>query len=120
MKLKKVVLILSLIIILVVFFTINSMAAYDSADIGDFAGETTEASGKVQTALGGAIASIQLIGLGVAVVMLVVLAIKYMMSSASDRAEIKKHAVIYIVGAVIMFGAAGILEIIKNFANKVV
>lgn len=60
----------------------------------------------------------QTVAVGVGVIMLIVLAIKYMVSSPGDRAEIKKHAVVYIVGAVIAFGATGIIEIIKDFAQK--
>lgn len=60
----------------------------------------------------------QVVAVGVAIIMLIVLAIKYMSSAPSDRAEIKKHAVVYIVGAVICFGASGILGIIKEFVNE--
>lgn len=58
----------------------------------------------------------QVIGVAVAVIMLIVLAIKYISAAPGDKAEIKKHAVIYVVGAVILFGASGIIEIIKKFA----
>ena len=51
--------------------------------------------------------------------MLIVLAIKYISAAPNDKAEIKKHAVVYVVGAVILFGATVILEIIKNFALQI-
>lgn len=41
----------------------------------------------------------QVIAIGVAVIMLMVLAIKYMSAAPGDKAEIKKHAVVYVVGA---------------------
>ena len=53
---------------------------------------------------------------GVAIIMLIVLAMKYMLSSVEDRATIKKHAVVYVVGAVVMFAASSILSIIEDFA----
>ena len=59
----------------------------------------------------------QVIGMIVAVVMLIVLAIKYISAAPNDKAEIKKHAVVYIVGAIILFAASGILGIIKNVAT---
>ena len=66
----------------------------------------------------GAILSIvQVIGVSVAIIMLIVLAIKYLSSAPNDRAEIKKHAVVYVVGAVVLFAATGILGIIKGFAD---
>ena len=49
--------------------------------------------------------------------MLIVLAIKYISAAPGDKAEIKKHAVIYIVGAVVLFAASGIIQIIKTFAT---
>jgi len=61
----------------------------------------------------------QVIGVGVAVIMLVVLAIKYISAAPSDKAEIKKHMVVYVVGAILLFAASGILEIIKRFAGMV-
>ena len=61
----------------------------------------------------------QVIGVGVAVIMLVVLAIKYIAAAPSDKAEIKKHAVVYVVGAIVLFASSGILEIIKRFAGMV-
>lgn len=61
----------------------------------------------------------QVISIGVAIIMLIVLGMKYMMSAPGDRATIKKHAVVYIVGAIVMFGAAGLLGLIRNFANVI-
>ena len=61
----------------------------------------------------------QVIGVGVAVIMLIVLGMKYMTASVGERAEIKKHLVIYVVGAVVLFAASGILEIIKRFSDMV-
>lgn len=55
---------------------------------------------------------------GFGVIMLLVLAIKYMMAAPSDKAEIKKHATVYIVGAIMAFGANGIITLIKGFAES--
>ncbi len=60
----------------------------------------------------------QVIGIAVAVIMLIVLAIKYISAAPGDKAEIKKHAVVYIVGAVVLFAASGIIQIIKTFATN--
>ena len=59
----------------------------------------------------------QVIGIAIAVIMLIVLAIKYISAAPGDKAEIKKHAVVYIVGAVVLFAASGIIQIIKTFAK---
>ena len=49
--------------------------------------------------------------------MIVVLAMKYMMAAPGEKAEIKKHAVVYIVGAVVLFASSGLLGIIQDFAS---
>lgn len=74
---------------------------------------TTELKNIINAVLGW----VQIIGIGVAVIMLVVLAIKYISAAPGDKAEIKKHAVVYVVGAVVLFGASGLLQIIKSFTE---
>ncbi len=59
------------------------------------------------------------IGMIVAVVILVVLAIKYMASSPNDKAEIKKHAIVWVVGAVLLFAASGVVKLVQGFGNEV-
>ena len=53
------------------------------------------------------------------IAMLVLVAIKYMTSAPGEKADIKKHAVIYVVGAVVMFASTGILGIIQKFATGI-
>ena len=69
--------------------------------------------------VGAIISVVRIISVGVAIIMLVVLAIKYMSSAPNDRAEIKKHAVVYVVGAVVVFASSGILGIIRDFAGNI-
>jgi type IV secretory pathway VirB2 component (pilin) len=54
--------------------------------------------------------------MGVAIIMLIVLAIQYIAASPEGKAEVKKNATVYIVGAIILFAASGILGIIRRFA----
>ena len=55
----------------------------------------------------------QVIAIGVGAIMIIALGIKYM-SATSDKAEVKKHAVVYLVGACIAFGATGLIQIFKG------
>lgn len=66
-----------------------------------------------------AVTVIRIAGVTIAIVMILAISIKYMVSSAGDRADIKKHAVAYVVGAFILFGAVGILGALNNFANNI-
>lgn len=73
--------------------------------------------GTAQKIIGAILGVTRIIAVGIAIIMLIVVAMKYMMSAPGDRADIKKHAVVYVVGAVVLFGASGILSIIEKFAS---
>ena len=66
--------------------------------------------------VGGNIAGIiQTVGTVVAVIILIVLGIKYMMGSAEEKAEYKKTLLPYIIGAAMVFGASVLTGVIYNF-----
>ena len=52
-----------------------------------------------------------------AVIILIVLGIKYMMGSAEEKAEYKKTLLPYVIGAVFVFGAGLICSILFSFAQ---
>lgn len=62
---------------------------------------------------------INVVGVVVAVVVLMVIGIKYMMGSAEEKAEYKKTMIPYIVGAVLIFGATTIANVVFQFAQGV-
>lgn len=78
--------------------------------------DNSGASEAASNVIGAIINIAQVIGMGVAIIMLIVLAIQYIAASPEGKAEIKKNSTIYIVGAVILFAASGILGIIRRFA----
>ena len=55
-----------------------------------------------------------------AAVILVMLGIKFMTASPDGKAEVKKSAVIYVVGAILVFATGLLLNLIKNVANSTV
>lgn len=57
------------------------------------------------------------IGVGVAIVILIWLAIKYITAAPSDKADIKKSATAYVFGAILLFAASGVLALIQTFAT---
>lgn len=61
---------------------------------------------------------LQTIGVVLAVIILVILGIKYMMGSAEEKAEYKKTMVPYLVGAVFIFAAPILANIIYNFVKS--
>ena len=62
---------------------------------------------------------ISVIGAGVAAIMLIVIAIKYMSAAPNERAEIKKYFIIYAVGAIFIFCCVGIVNLLKGVAEDI-
>lgn len=124
---KKTLKILAVILIaILVVATLSQGVLATTVNPGDIGtdyfankGDTTGLASKAGTIMGSILTTVQVIGMGVAVMMLVILAIKYISAAPGDKADIKKHAIVYVVGAVVLFGASGILQIIKNFAGVV-
>lgn len=112
------VIVIALAIALIVgnFSAVNAWSGFDQ----QIQASSSTLSGSATTIAGTILGVVQVIGMAVAVIMLIVLAIKYISAAPNDKAEIKKHAVVYIVGAVILFAASGIVEIIKNFSNTAI
>lgn len=61
----------------------------------------------------------RVVGVAVAIVMLLAVAMKYMTAAPGEKADIKKSAVVYVVGAVVLFAVTGILGIINSFASNI-
>lgn len=114
MKKKKVIVCL-ITIIMILMMASNTVVLADATSGLD--PKNTHVS-SFEKALNIIIGLFQVGTVGVGVIMLLVLAIKYMMAAPSDKAEIKKHATVYIVGAIMAFGATGIVTLIKEFAES--
>lgn len=67
--------------------------------------------------IGGQLVGIfQTVGVVVAVVILLVLGIKYMMGSAEEKADYKKSMIPYIVGAILIFAASTVTNVVYELA----
>ena len=119
---KKYIKVISTIILIVMFVGILQNIALaatfvDMATVNGVLNETGAGGTTVSSArkiIGAIINVVKVISVGIAVIMLAVLAMKYMLAAPGDKADIKKHAVVYVVGAVVLFGASGILSIIHT------
>ena len=63
---------------------------------------------------------VQFICYAAAVVLLIVLGIKFMTASPDGKAEVKKSAVIYVVGAIMVFAAGAVLNLVKNLMGDTI
>lgn len=119
---------IKMFLILCVLIMIFAMTSEVFAETAAFSWDTAidnadkatgvDALNKSATNITGSILSVvKYVATGIALIMIVVIAAKYMLASAGDRADIKKHAVAYVTGALILFGSAAIVEIIQQFAD---
>lgn len=113
MKINKIFkCIISVIIIMIAFSNITF--AFATAGINPTTTQVASFEKAVKIILG----IFEVVTVGVGIIMLLVLGIKYMSAAPNEKAEIKKHAVVYIVGACMAFGATGITSIIKTFVEE--
>lgn len=122
-KIIKKGIIISILVILVFSFD-SDIFAVSSGDVtGTFKGSTAEvkeAKEASQTIIQSVLSVTRIVAAAVALVILMIIACKYILASAGDRADIKKYAANYVIGAIILFGASGILSIIKTFVGDTV
>lgn len=106
-----------LIILTIVTISVSSFAApLKPTDL--YPDVNTNIQGQTEiTNLGKQIVGVvQTVGIVIAVVILLVLGIKYMMGSAEEKADYKKSMIPYIVGAILIFASTTIVNIVYNLA----
>ncbi len=129
-KSVKIITTLLLVIMLVMSFSNIAFASGSGAstagDIGgvidkinDSANDKINADSGVASLGGQIVGIIQVVGIVVAVVILLVLGIKYMTGSAQEKAEYKKTMIPYIIGAILIFAASTIVNVIFNLATSI-
>lgn len=72
---------------------------------------------KVTNTAGQILTIVRIVGMAVAVIMLTILGIKYVAASPNEKADYKKGMTVYVVGAVLLFGASALLSAIQKFVE---
>ncbi len=121
-SLKFIVALILMFSVSLIMFQLTSNASYSDTmgtlinqEYSDSTGTTSNVTNITATV----ITSIRVVGICVAIVMLLSVAMKYMVAAPSEKADIKKSSIQYVVGAIVLFGVVGILTIISNFATAV-
>lgn len=116
MNKNKKVLIVFINLILVLFVISNTVFG---TLIDDFKNEiTTTGASDLKTNGGKIVGLIQVIGTIVSVAMITVIGVKYLLGSAEQKAEYRKTMTPYFIGAILMFGATNLTQIIYEWANE--
>lgn len=105
-------------VILFLMLALISTSVFAAPSPNSFTGDTngTNAVSNIGQSLLGIV---QVAGSILAVIILVVLGIKYMMGSAEEKADYKKTMIPYLVGAVLIFAASNIATMVYNWSNTI-
>ena len=120
MKNKRVFFKILISIIIIAIFGIifsNIALAWDPSSLfNDFEDKhAVNTEGKVTNIMGGLINITSIVGAGIAIIMLIVIGIKYVSAAPEGKAEAKKDLTGYAIGAVILFATSGILQLLQVF-----
>ena len=118
---KKLTKILSMVLMVVLMLTLTTGVVragddYESTVSGLFDGGSADTT-NLESVGANIVDIVTTIGIIVAVVVLLVLGIKYMMGSASEKAEYKKTMIPYLIGAVLIFGASAIAKAVIQMSR---
>lgn len=119
---KKQIKILSIILVAIMVLATLTTVVTAAPDLSSQIKDMANGNGKQPTEvvnLGKTIVTImQTVGIVVAVVVLLILGIKYMIGSAEEKAEYKKTMIPYLVGAILIFASTTIVNVVYNLANS--
>ena len=117
-KLKKILIVLTIFILSLIIMSHIVLASDPVKTFGNYIGADTRSTSEVATIGRKILGAIRIVGTIIAVAMLMVLGIKYMLGSAEQKAEYKKTLFPYVVGAILIFGATNLADVIYNWAKK--
>lgn len=109
---KKIIFSIALIILTIITLT-NNVLAFNPEKYNPDSQSNTNFFKKAGPVLG----AIQYIGIGIAVLVIAVIGIKYMLTSVEGKAEYKKTMVPYIIGCCLLIFASLIVKIIASVAT---
>lgn len=117
-KIFKIIFTVLIIITLIMIFAQSSFAlSFDISKKFVNTSDSSNATNKVSEVFGATINVLQVFGLGFALLMLVILGIRWIGVSPSGKADIARQSKYYILGVIFIVSGIAILQIIKNFTR---
>lgn len=110
------------LIILLVTVCINNVLAVDVGELINIGDSTSSGSGDVDTKLtnimNNALGVISVVGVTIAFGMLVFVGMKLMSAAPSEKADVKKYLVPFVIGAVCILGSIFVLNLMSGFGEE--
>ena len=118
-KMSKIISAILITIMMVSMGTTAFAAVTGATDPSTLKGQTVTGTDKITKIGNQFITILTTVGSVAAVIVLIVLGIKYMMGSAEEKAEYKKTMMPYIIGAALVFAASTIAGVLYGFLTNV-
>ena len=107
------------VVLMILAMVLVSTAVFANDKPSETVNIDTSDTGSVKTVGNRILGIVRVVGTIAAVGMLIVLGIKYMMGSAEERAEYKKTLFPYFIGAILIFAATNLADMVYNWASTV-
>lgn len=107
-------------IVLIIFFLMGTSCVWgDDINTGDYTQIYNSDSQGIKSMGEKIVGLVQVIGVSVATIMIVVIAIRYFISSPDQKADVKSKLIPFLIGALLLFGASGILSIVVTAVQEI-
>lgn len=119
---KKVFSVLCIAAILLVTLT-NFVYADDPRDMSTLissmkdSGTMANTDSRIGNVINNVIGLLQMVGSGIALIVITLLGMKYILASPSEKADVKKAIMPIIIGCILLFGAVNLMAAVANFAS---
>lgn len=115
---NKTLKIIAVLLIAIALITLSTTIVRATTGFEPIEPKTAGTAGeKVTNTAGQILTIVRIVGMAVAVIMLTILGIKYVAASPNEKADYKKGMTVYVVGAVLLFGASALLSVIQKFVE---
>jgi len=121
-RVKRVFIKLFCVLALLIVFSGNMRFVFGADNFGTsgFEGKTNASmESGIAKGFGSALSVIRIAGTGIAVIALLVIGIRYMISSPGQRADYKKNLIGFTIGAFILIAASQLLGIINTVSGEI-
>lgn len=118
-NLIKIITIITILFLIMLLFNTTVEASSVVSDIKSNISTGTSVSNSVKSTGKTVLGVLNIVATGTAIVMLLYIAIKYMISAPDAKAEYKKTATMYAIGAVIIFIAPKLARMVINMSQNI-
>ena len=108
-----------IIVLIIIFLLMGITSKVFAIDPTKYQPTITDEDTNVLLKVGKIVGAAQAIGSIVSVIALIVIGVKYMLSSVEEKAANKETFIFYVIGAILVFGISNISQAIYNWATKI-